>query len=162
MIKHVIDLKQGELFSLSSDEFIKTVGVEIEKLRLWHRIGILSFDPEEKDLYFNKEIIETKFVKTLVEFGLPLEKLLFMLAKLEKPYVYSFDDIYWDFAREQWMSIEDVINKYIEENYDEIFDIYFEDYLDDLFKDAEEDDECQEAKFIECGNYIIMKKINKY
>ena len=157
MIKHAIDLFQNELFSMSRDEFLKEVNIDMERLKNWYQYNLLSFNPEELYAFYNKEIIEVKFIKTLVDSGLCFEKIIFMLGKLEKPYVYSFEEIYWDFAKEKWVSFEDLINNYIEENYQEIIDQYIDQCLDDLIEKLEDEENYQEVKVFEYGNYLIIK-----
>lgn len=157
MIKHAIDLSQGELFSMSRNEFLKVVDVDLERLKRWYQYNLLSFNPEELRAFYNKEIMEVKFIKTLVDSGLCFEKIIFMLGKLEKPYVYSFEEIYWDFAEEKWVSLEDLINNYIEKNYQEIINQYTEQCLDDLIEILEDEENYQEVKVFEYGNYLIIK-----
>lgn len=160
MIKHAIDLNkfQANLFPLNRDEFLKQVNTEIGQLKKWYEHNFLSFNPEEVKEFYDKELIEAIFIKGLFNSGLSFERISFMLGKLDKPYVYSFDQIFWHFAKEEWISIEDIIKDYIEENYSDICEQYCEHDLDEIIERMKDDGNYQEADIYEYGNYVIIKR----
>lgn len=100
-IKHLIYDSQLELFSYNREDFLRIVGADTSRLKLWYQFNILSFDPEKIEKFYQKDIIEARFVKTIMESGLPFEQIVLMLNKLEKPYIYSFDEIYWDLEKKR-------------------------------------------------------------
>lgn len=144
MVKHSLCLHQNTLFMKTREEFLKEIGVVSDELKQWKQLGLLSFDIDEITEFDEKEIIEASFIKALVKnSGISFDRILFMLSKLEKPYCYDLRDIFWDFRKNEWHSIENLlenkIQEYIENNFEELFNEYFDNYLENLKEEGDHD-----------------------
>jgi len=84
-------LYEESLFKRNREELVEEVGVDLKTLKMWHQVNLLSFDPEKQEIFDEKEVIEVRFLKGLINSGLPFEKIIFMLSKLPRPYCYTFD-----------------------------------------------------------------------
>mgnify|MGYP001078020682 FL=1 len=153
-------LYQSSLFKRNREEFIEEVGIDLKTLKMWHQLNLLGFDPEKQEIFDEKEVIEVRFLKGLINSGLSFEKIISMLSKLPRPYCYTFDQIYWDFDQEQWISLdklmEERVNDYVQENYEELIDGYIEEFLDE----KEENEGYKSYNVFDMGGYLIVKKRN--
>ncbi len=114
---------QAELFKYPWDE-VEAWGCSRDQAKLLFDQGLASFNPAEKEAFEGYEVRELVFLKTLYfDSGLPKENVLAMLAGLEKPYSYSFDEIYWNFYRKEWNylpapeqpEIEELVDQLVED-----------------------------------------------
>jgi len=153
-------LYEESLFKRNREELVEEVGVDLKTLKMWHQVNLLSFDPEKQEIFDEKEVIEVRFLKGLINSGLPFEKIISMLSKLPRPYCYTFDEIYWDFNREQWISLDKLmeqrVDDYLQENYEELIDDYIEEFLDE----KEENEDYESYNVFDMGDYLIVKKGN--
>jgi len=128
--------KQQSLFKYT----LSDSGCSLHQAELLFKEKLLSFNPTVKEEYERYEIEELQFLKNLFfDSGLPSSMVKSMLSNLEKPYSYSFLEIYWDFANKRWEEFQTVIEKYISVNVKEVFLEYFNEYLDTINVDDEED-----------------------
>jgi hypothetical protein len=118
--------------------FLNWDQIEIEYSISFYHAGLLfqenylSFNPEEKKELYNFELAELIFLKTLFfDSGLSKEHIYLILKGLDKPYRYSFNDIYWDLQDNSWKSFIDKSEQYVNENYRTIIEEDFEVYVDD-------------------------------
>ena len=146
------------LFERNKSDFLEEAGVDLKTLKKWHSLNLLSFNPDEIEKFTEKEVEETRFLKTLMKSGLAFEKIVQMLEKLEKPYCYNFRQVYWDLEKEQWVSIEALkkfaVEDYIEENIEEIAN----EYISNLIEGKEEEGDFEEARIFDLGDYLLIKK----
>lgn len=153
-------LYEESLFKRNREELVEEVAVDLKTLKMWHQVNLLSFDPEKQEIFDEKEVIEVRFLKGLINSGLPFEKIISMLSKLPRPYCYTFDEIYWDFNREQWISLDKLmeqrVDDYLQENYEELIDDYIEEFLDE----KEENEDYKSYNVFDMGDYLIVKKRN--
>jgi len=167
MIKHAGCLYQGTLFRRTLDEFLKETKLDLTTLKKLYELKLLSFDADKLNEFDEKEITEAKFIRALFYSGLSMEKILFMLGKLEKPYCYSFKEIYWDFEKEEWVSIDDLVFKELENYRQEIFEELIEDK--ELFEEAlnnfidakTEEEDVDKYLAYNLGDYIVLKKYDE-
>ena len=157
-IEHSPSLNQGSLFKKTRTEFLNDVGVDLRTLKQWYELNLLSFNPEKLDIFDERELEETKFIKTLMRSGLSFEKVTNMLAKLNKPYCYNFSEMFWDFEEEAWISIdrlvEDRCEEYLAQNVEEIIDRYLYDFVEK----KQEEGNYKDARIFDLGDYLIIKK----
>jgi len=93
---------QTSLFKYSWDKVEKR-GCSEHQAELLFGLGLLSFNSGQTKELEEYELNEVIFLKTLYfDSGLPKENVLAMLSGLEKPYSFSFDEIYWDFSQKEW------------------------------------------------------------
>lgn len=154
MVHRNISLTQPALFKRSLKEFLKETGVDINKLKQWFRIGWISFDPGTQKVYDDKEQYEAMFIKGLVKSELPKETITHMLSQLEKPYCYSYKDIYWDFDKNEWREFSQVIDEFVDNNLEEIIGNNLESYLGGLSENNKEELE----RIIDCVKNLLNKK----
>lgn len=140
MVRRHNSFIQPTLFKRSLKEFLKETGVDINELHQWFGLGWLSFDPKIQKVYDDKEYHEVMFIKGLVRLGLPKEKIIYLLSQLEKPYCYSYNDVYWDFNKNEWSEFSQVIDKYLDDNMHEIVANNLGAYLKDLFEQGDKDE----------------------
>jgi hypothetical protein len=167
MIKHAGCLYQPTLFRRTLDEFLEETKLDLTTLKKLYELKLLSFDADKLNEFDAKEITEAKFIKALFYSGLIMEKILFMLGKLEKPYCYSFEEIYWDFEKEEWVSIDDLVFKELENYRQEIFEELIEDK--ELFEEAlnnfidakREEEDVDKYLAYNLGDYIVLKKYDE-
>jgi len=115
---------QASLFKYSWDK-VGERGCSEHQAELLFGLGLLSFNPAEVRELEEYELNEVIFLKTIYfDSGLPKENVLAMLSGLEKPYSFSFDEIYWDFSRKEWqylpveleqLEIEELVDQITEE-----------------------------------------------
>jgi hypothetical protein len=79
------------------------LGIKFHQAFLLYLKQILPWKPDTKELISPLQLAELKFLHALVfTSGLPDELTKSMLAQLKRPYYYSYDCIYWDFAAARW------------------------------------------------------------
>lgn len=151
---------QESLFKRTKSEFIEETGVNLNTLRKWREMRLISFNPDQKELFDERELEETRFIKTLIQSGLSFETVQTMLSKLKKPYCYNFKQMFWDFEKEEWISIDRLVESryehYLDENYLELL----EDCLKELSKELEDNIENKNKNIYEIGDYLIIKKLS--
>lgn len=80
-----------------------------------YRLGLLSFDPADKETLEEFELRELVFLRTLYfDSGLSEDIVNRMLSRLEKPYYYSFSEIVWDCGEQSWEACEAYRDEYPE------------------------------------------------
>lgn len=116
--------------------------------------GLLSFDPNKKEELEKYEIDELDFLKILYfDSGLSVAVVKSMLSKLGKPYSFTFDQIYWNHASQDWLTLPEDAEDYVTENIKDIVLENFDVFLENLDKD--DDYEIDELS-------IISEKIKDY
>ena len=130
-------LSHPTLFKKSLAELLKETGVGISELKKWSRFKWLSFSPKTSESYDEQEIHEIIFIKSLVRTGLTKETIQFMLSQLERPYYYRHSDIYWDFSKNTWTDIDEIVQDAIEERKAEIVAENLVYYLESLAENGD-------------------------
>ena len=99
-IEHCFDKLPG--FNLAWEE-IEESGINFHQAMLLHQKGLLTWMPDSNSSISTLKFAELHFLFSLLfKSGLPEDLLKTMLSQLKKPYYYSFDCIYWDFASARW------------------------------------------------------------
>jgi hypothetical protein len=84
-------------------EEIEDTGINFHQAMLLHQKGLLTWMPDFNLVVSSLQFAELHFLFSLLfKSGLPEDLLKTMLSQLKKPYFYSFDCIYWDFASARW------------------------------------------------------------
>jgi hypothetical protein len=82
---------------------IEATGIGFHQAMLVFQQDLLSWSPDIKLSVSPLQLAELRFLFGLVfRSSLPKKTIHAMLAQLKKPYYYSFDCIYWDFATAHW------------------------------------------------------------
>jgi hypothetical protein len=99
-LEHCYENQPG--FEKSWEE-LESVGIDFHQALLLYNKDVLSWLPESSKQVSALELAELKFLFGLYfKSGIPDGLALTMLAQLKKPYYYSHDCIYWDFATARW------------------------------------------------------------
>ena len=84
-------------------EEIEEAGINFHQAMLLHQKGLLTWMPDFNLGVSTLQFAELRFLfSLLLKSGIPEDLLKTMLSQLKKPYYYSFDCIYWDFAAARW------------------------------------------------------------
>lgn len=79
------------------------IGIKFHHAFLLYLKQILPWKPDTKEMITPLQLAELQFLHALIfTSGLPDEITKSMLAQLKRPYYYSYDCIYWDFAAARW------------------------------------------------------------
>lgn len=95
------------MFLFSDDPvrcFETFAGVDEEFLKSLARFGLLSFDYAESGVT-EERLLEVIFLKTVLRSGFPFDRVLAMLAQLEKPYRYDLSRMFWDLGASRWRPV---------------------------------------------------------
>lgn len=99
-LEHCYENQPG--FEKSWDE-LESIGIDFHQALLLYNKNVLSWLPESSKQVSALDLAELKFLFGLYfKSGIPDGLVLTMLAQLKKPYYYSHDCIYWDFATARW------------------------------------------------------------
>ncbi|MDO8571032.1 MAG: hypothetical protein Q7R97_05625 [Candidatus Daviesbacteria bacterium] len=127
----IVPNRQTDLFKHKLTES----GCSLHQADLLFKENLLSFNPTGKEEYEGFEIEELRFLKSLYfDSGFSINIVEAMLSKLEKPYGYSFNKIYWDYGSQEWKELPN-IDSYINDNLRDIIFDNFDEFLDNLCED---------------------------
>jgi len=99
-LEHCFDNLPG--FDVAWEE-IEEAGINFHQAMLLHQKGLLTWMPDFNLGVSTLQFAELRFLFSLLfKSGIPEDLLKTMLSQLKKPYYYSFDCIYWDFASARW------------------------------------------------------------
>ena len=99
-LEHCFDKLSG--FDVAWEE-IEEAGINFHQAMLLHQKGLLTWMPDFNLGVSTLQFAELHFLFSLLfKSGIPEDLLKTMLSQLKKPYYYSFDCIYWDFANARW------------------------------------------------------------
>jgi hypothetical protein len=99
-VEHCFDSLPG--FDLTWEE-IENSGISFHQAMLLSQKGLLSWIPDMTLNVTTLQNAELKFLFSLLyKSGIPEDLAKTMLSQLKKPYYYSYDCIYWDFAAARW------------------------------------------------------------
>jgi len=97
---HCFDKLPG--FDLAWEE-IEEGEIDFHQAMLLHQKGLLTWLPDYNLGVSSLQYAELRFLYSLLfKSGIPEDLVKTMLSQLKKPYYYSFDCIYWDFASARW------------------------------------------------------------
>ena len=99
-LEHCFDKLPG--FDVAWEE-IEETGINFHQAMLLYQKGLLTWMPDYNTGLNSLQFAELRFLFALhFKSGIPEDLLKTMLSQLKKPYYYSFDCIYWDFASARW------------------------------------------------------------
>ena len=99
-VEHCFDNLPG--FDMTWEE-IENSGISFHQAMLLSQKGLLSWTPDITLNVTTLQNAELKFLFSLMfKSGIPEDLAKTMLSQLRKPYYYSYDCIYWDFAAARW------------------------------------------------------------
>ena len=152
-LEHCFDNLPG--FDVEWEE-IEATGINFHQAMLLFQKGLLTWTPDYNSSVNRLQYAELRFLFALhFKSGIPEDLLKTMLSQLKKPYYYSFDCIYWDFASARWRfvvkqnKIEQLPNK----------EARFEDSIDEQ-NDENHEKEMFERRELYRVNQIPMNDIS--
>jgi hypothetical protein len=99
-LEHCFDKLPG--FDVTWEE-IEEAGINFHQAMLLHQKGLLTWIPDFSIGVSTLQLAELRFLFSLLfKSGMPEDLLKTMLSQLKKPFYYSFDCIFWDFASARW------------------------------------------------------------
>ena len=125
---------QETLFSTSKLEAIKYSGVKELIISQWFDLNYLSFDISKINELSETQFIELMFISKLMSNIDSKSMLNYLLSKLQKPYSYRYDKVYFNVFTNEW--------EYTEKN---IADFSDEELMDIVIENANEDKELLES-----------------
>ena len=125
---------QNTLFRTSKNEILEKFKVSEKEASNWYKLNYLSFDFSSLDEFEEPQFLEIIFINKLISSCKNETVFNFLLEKIQKPYSYHYDKIYFDVFDNEWkeLPVETAISDY---SFDEI--------VDELLS------ECKEVKRIE-------------
>lgn len=137
-------------------EEIEATGINFHQAMLLYQKGLLTWIPDYNSSVNTLQFAELRFLFALLfKSGIPEDLLKTMLSQLKKPYYYSFDCIYWDFASARWRYVVQQNN--IQQLPNE--EARFEDSID-KHNDEDQEKEMFERKKLYRVNQIPMNDIS--
>lgn len=103
MIKKVVS-RQASLFPMDTRGYADRLGLNWWAVKKLHDDGWLSFDPDATKVTNEIDEAEFTFLCNLIASGCDPILLKRVLRDLDKPYAYSFDDIYFDWRSRSWVA----------------------------------------------------------
>ncbi len=106
--KRQLDLFEGAVLYLSQSDAARVFGVTTRMIQYWEAQGLLNPElPVEgrSRKYTNFDLVELKFIKTLVvDQGYSVPALKEKLKSLQAPYYYDPEDAFFDLKDQTWKS----------------------------------------------------------
>lgn len=84
---------------------IKKSGLSLSQVEMLFNEGFISFNPVKLKNFNEEQHIEFVFVSALAVSNQTLFSLKSMLEKIEKPYLYSHEQIYYNFSTKEWETL---------------------------------------------------------
>ena len=119
---------QETLFSTPKLEAIKYSGVKELIISQWFDLNYLSFDISKINELSEPQFIELMFISKLMSNIDSKSMLNYLLSKLQKPYAYRFDKVFFNVFTNEWEYTEKNIADFSDE---ELIDIVIENANDD-------------------------------
>lgn len=113
---------------------------------------LISWNPSKTKSIASEQLMELDFVYTLrFRNCLPESQVKLMLFQLQKPYIYSFDCIYWDFKERVWKYFDEIRKLDILPNPNAINEDFPK---ENLFDDIDE----QSETFYDNNIYVVKQR----
>lgn len=99
---------QLTLFPMSLKELCTEFECSKSDISQWHKLGWISFEPDENRPYHQPEQTELEFISSLAHFGLARDTIQRLLAALGFPYYYDASRCGFNFKHAQWIGLHDL------------------------------------------------------
>jgi len=136
---------QLALFSHQISDILKEFNLNNAIITQWYELGYLSFDFRKKNKITEPEFLELHFVSGLFNSGMSLNSIEFLLSKLDKPYSYHLNNVYFNFSKKEWEYLPqpetptiDNISEMINEVLDDIDVKDYKETLEGIINDIKE------------------------
>ena len=129
---------QETLFNTTKKEAIEHSGVKELIISQWYDLNYLSFDILQVNELTEPQFVELIFISKLMSNIDSKSMLNYLLSKLQKPYAYRFDKVFFNVFTNEW--------EYTEKN---IADFSDEELIDIVIENANDDKELLEVYIIQ-------------
>ena len=121
---------QNTLLKTSKKEILESYKVSEKEASKWHKLNYLSFDFDNLDDFEEPQFLELIFINKLFASCKNEIVINYLLEKLQKPYSYNYNKIYFDVFENEWkeLPVKTLISDY---SFDEIVNELLEDYNED-------------------------------
>ena len=119
---------QETLFNTPKLEAIEYSGVKELIISQWFDLNYLSFDISKVNELTEPQFIELMFISKLMSNIDNKSMIVYLLSKLEKPYSYRYDKVYFNVFTDEWEYTDKKIEDFTDE---ELMDIVIENANDD-------------------------------
>jgi hypothetical protein len=119
---------QETLFNTPKSEAIEYSGVKELIISQWYDLNYLSFDILKVNELTEPQFIELTFISKLMSNIESKSMLNYLLSKLQKPYAYRFDKVFFNVFTNEWEYRDKKIEDFSDE---ELIDIVIENANDD-------------------------------
>jgi hypothetical protein len=121
---------QNTLLKTSKKEILESYKVSEKEASKWHKLNYLSFDFDNFEDFEEPQFLELIFINKLFASCKNEIVINYLLEKLQKPYSYNYNKIYFDVFENEWKEIpvKTIISDY---SFDEIVNELLEGYNED-------------------------------
>jgi hypothetical protein len=119
---------QETLFTTPKLEAINYSGVKELIISQWYDLNYLSFDILQVNELTDPQFVELMFISKLMSNIESKSMLNYLLSKLQKPYTYRFDKVFFNVFTNEWEYRDKKIEDFSDE---ELIDIVIENANDD-------------------------------
>jgi hypothetical protein len=119
---------QETLFTTPKSEAIEYSGVKELIISQWYDLNYLSFDILKVNELTEPQFIELTFISKLMSNIDSKSMLNYLLSKLQKPYAYRFDKVFFNVFNNEWEYTDKKIEDFSDQ---ELMDIVIENANDD-------------------------------
>ena len=125
---------QNSLFKTSKNEILEKYKVSEKEASNWYRLNYLSFEFDSLEDFEEPQFLEIIFINKLIANCKNEIVINYLLEKLQKPYSYHYEEIYFDVFENEWKELPVVT---------EISDYSFEEIIDELLENSHEENKIE-------------------
>ena len=130
----IFPILHSTLFKTSKKEVLENYKVSETEASKWYKLNYLSFDFDTLDEFEESQFIEIIFINKLINSCKNDAFFNYLLSKLQKPYSYNYNKIYFDIFEDEWKELPLVT---------EISDYSFEEIIDELLENSTEENKIE-------------------
>ena len=130
----IFPILQSTLFKTSKKEVLENYKVSETEASKWYKLNYLSFDFDSLSEFEESQFLEIIFINKLINSCKNDTFFNYLLSKLQKPYSYNYNKIYFDIFEGEWKELPLV---------KEISDFSFEKIVDELLDNCKEEDKIE-------------------
>ncbi len=130
----IIPILQNTLFKTYKKEILENYKVSEKEASKWYKLNYLSFDFDSLDEFEEPQFLEIIFINTLISSCKSETVFNYLLSKLQKPYAYNYNEIYFDVFETVWKKLP------VETG---ISDYSFVEIIDELLENSKEQEKIE-------------------
>lgn len=130
----IFPILQSTLFKTSKKEVLEDYKVSETEASKWYKLNYLSFDFDSLSEFEESQFLEIIFINKLINSCKNDAFFNYLLSKLQKPYSYNYNKIYFDIFEDEWKELPLV---------KEISDYSCEEIIDELLENSTEENKIE-------------------